>query len=481
MRRIISILLMAVLAPLSLSWAQNNDLSLYDQGRLERWNADQKANKGYVWTITIQSATTISCTGLIEASYALGVSMSHVGPTMYGVYRGNLYLAANRDTKGFEALLAAVGGSLKTNGDISEMSSENYLCELEKAGGNFEEVWNDLYGPDAMYSGMSGLEKSMVKDVVDGIFEDYVPREKAFERNSKPVAKGYEFQLPAGSTGALQTAQIRINNGLMSTTVSGSADIGAASSSQNIEKSWGKVRTFLGDTHYAQFNKTTDALPHTICVYPDNHVVFTLYSNDGGPVTVKFYGYIDRIPVGNTVVATGEKIKKAQSSTQLTDESVDEQKKAADVVLAARKAEAEAKEAEQKRQEEDAQRSEMAEEDKEVRALFKKELGAIYPELEGGYDMNLEIDEYDGLKYYVFSFSSDTNLVPAYKQLCRKNGFKWMNKKEEGRDMYKIVNGHYYYVRMMIDEPEYEDGRSTLYFGELDPERVKYVKEFGEK
>jgi hypothetical protein len=42
--------------------------------------------------------------------------------------------------------------------------------------------------------------------------------------------------------------------------------------------------------------------PYLINVYDNNQVVFVLHSANGGPVQVRFYGTIDKIPVEDTTL-----------------------------------------------------------------------------------------------------------------------------------------------------------------------------------
>ena len=57
----------------------------------------------------------------------------------------------------------------------------------------------------------------------------------------------------------------------------------------------------FGMTFTERYDETIEnPFPYALRVYETGEVVFELYSSSGGPVTVKFYGTIDRIPVGDT-------------------------------------------------------------------------------------------------------------------------------------------------------------------------------------
>ncbi len=52
-----------------------------------------------------------------------------------------------------------------------------------------------------------------------------------------------------------------------------------------------------------RYDEDFDApFPYIIRVYESGDVVFELHSPMGGPVTVKFYGTIDKIPVSETTL-----------------------------------------------------------------------------------------------------------------------------------------------------------------------------------
>ena len=193
---------------------------------LKTWDQDQQKNQGYVWTITIHSGTEIIVEDLMEATYAMHLSMSHVGPTMNGVYKGVMGISAARDTEGFQELLNVLGGKLTTNGDISEMDSNVYTFVLNPFSAASNDSWQHYFGYDALSYGMTGAAKEMMDDLVKSFFGTYVRRSKPFETTMQPVSFGYRFNLPIGSSGSLQKARIDIKNGFFSTHVSAEVDLG---------------------------------------------------------------------------------------------------------------------------------------------------------------------------------------------------------------------------------------------------------------
>ena len=59
-----------------------------------------------------------------------------------------------------------------------------------------------------------------------------------------------------------------------------------------------------GPTFAERYDEVIDApFPYVIHVYDTGDVVFELHNNTGGPVVVKFYGKIDKIPVEDTQLA----------------------------------------------------------------------------------------------------------------------------------------------------------------------------------
>lgn len=476
MKKLISILLMSIL---SLSFCWSKSLFLTHDQLLEMWNEDQQSNQGYVWTININSCTMISVENLVEVNYAINLSMSHIGPTCHGVYKGVMGIAASRDTKEFEELLSLIGGKLTTSGDIDEVSSDEYVMVMYPYDAEGDEVWQNYFGYNALTFGRSQMVQDMINDVMDSFMGSYVRREKPFEKTMKPVSQGCGFELPPGSIGSFQEAQLSINNGYFKGTIFGEADLGVTNEKDRIEKGWGKVTDFLGSTYNASYDKNTICpFPHTISIYPNHIVVFELFSAEGGPITAKFYGTIDKIPVGQTIPATKKSMDESQK-TDPTDDSPELQKKEAQVVLKARADERQAVEAEAQRQKEEAEREEMENSDVEVLKTLKEKF-PMFPKWEGGSDYSIYQEE----NFATLSVTTDTDLIPDYCKRLRAAGFKLQTAKSKFDDnlydLYKVIDGVYYGF-MPDQNGSFVDGRNEMIFYILDEDQIKYVKENGEK
>jgi len=473
-----------VLAGMTLHAQTSNNKSpfLTHELLLELWNEDQQSNRGYVWTINIHSGTEIIVEDLIETTYAMHLSMSHIGPTMNGVYKGVMGISAARDTKGFRDMLSALGGKMTTNGDIDELESDEYVFDLNKFDTENRDIWNRFFGYDALTFGMTAESKEIVDDMFKTFFGTYVRRSKPFESTMLPVAFGSNFELPKGSYGSFQKAQINIKNGLFSTAVTGQVDLGIADEKEKLEQSWGRVNDFLGGSHAINYeNKTVSPVPHTITVYPNNVVVFELFSSEGGPVTAKFYGTITKTPVGNTITATKKSIKKSQNSVKPTDDNLEQQRAEAQAVLNARKAELQAAEEAKIREKKAAEQKETNKSDAEALKAWKEKFPGV-PVWNGGsnYDINIEDT------YLNFSATTDVDLVPSYVERLRAAGFKKQKAKSKFNDevdnytLYKVINGKY--IGFMPDPNGwFGDGRNSFLIYVLDESGIARVKREGEK
>ncbi len=117
-----------------------------------------------------------------------------------------------------------------------------------------------------------------------------------FEKNSTPVSYWFDWDYHMTSGDMSQSYSVTGVMGIAS--ASGSMD----ASGTHIQGS-GIAHSPLGGTYTSRYSEDFDApFPYIIRVYETGDVVFELHSSEGGPVVIKFYGTIDKIPVGETTV-----------------------------------------------------------------------------------------------------------------------------------------------------------------------------------
>jgi hypothetical protein len=109
----------------------------YDRLEEEWQNAP---DEGYVWTITFDDAERLDVMGLATVDYALKLSCSHVGPDMYGPYKGELEMSYNADLDNLMELLTITGGSASYDAD-GWFKNGNFTMEAD----GFDQDEEDLF------------------------------------------------------------------------------------------------------------------------------------------------------------------------------------------------------------------------------------------------------------------------------------------------------------------------------------------------
>ena len=280
-----------------ISWGEGGTAA-YWNGLLERWEEDQKKNSGYVWTVSIDQMTAMDAAGLVKMKYDLALSCSHVGEEMDGVYRGSLAMAYGADLSGITAMIGAMGGRTSTNSMKGWFRNDNFIMELKPYSREKEEAF--IHGLDLIIDeNMDVVPKPSDNPYADAVAAPFLAQmgsgSEAFEKENAPVSYWFDWDY-------------HMTSGDISSTYAVSGVMGMASAQGSIDESGshvagsGRAVSPLG-VYTDRYEKEYESpFPYVIRVYGNDRVVFELHSPEGGPVVIKFYGRIDRIPVSQTVV-----------------------------------------------------------------------------------------------------------------------------------------------------------------------------------
>lgn len=259
-------------------------------------------NEGYVWTITIKDMDVIDVMGLCTATYNVNLSASHIGKDMFGPYFGEFGFDYSADMSGMEALLTAQGGSIDYDGN-GWFQNDRFLFELSPYDKEEEDMMEAIVNGNSEYAGMSAEEQAMLDALLGQVYD--LDNEKPFEKESQAEAMWWAFDMPMTDGDMSGYFQM---NGILGGIVDGKSEVDA--SGKNVAAD---IRVAFGlygegglvykfDERYSETDTFENPIPYTLKVYPDGNVVMTLYSSQGGPVTTKCYGTIDKVPVEDTIV-----------------------------------------------------------------------------------------------------------------------------------------------------------------------------------
>jgi hypothetical protein len=272
----------------------------YWDGIEQEWKGAPE--KGYVWTITIDDTETVEMMGLVKVDYSLKLSCSHVGPDFYGAYSGEMDMSYNADLDNMASLLEATGGSVDYKAD-GWFKNDKFLMRGKSFSQETDDDWNDVFGklPETgidTSDPAGAYAQQYVDDLMSSIFDGVGSGEEDFEKTSAPAAiwYGYDFRMTEGDmSGYIQMTGIAYGT----TTGGGSVD---ASGTQMQGSARARLATIFGTFDYSDsYAETVDSpFPYSLKIYESGQVVFTLYSSNGSPVTVKFYGKIDKVRVEDT-------------------------------------------------------------------------------------------------------------------------------------------------------------------------------------
>ena len=261
------------------------------------WKNDQAGNDGYVWTVTVDDMTTLDAMGLAKMKYDLKLSCSHVGPARDGIYKGSLAVAYGADLSGLTEMLGSLGGRTSANRLAGWFRNDRFIMKLapydkEKEDGFIGSL--DLV-IDENNDAVPKPSDPYTDAAAAPMLAQMAASSRDFEKESAPVSYWFDWDYHMTSGDIAQSYAV-------------SGVLGIASAHASLDESGshvegaGKAVSPWG-VYTDRYDKEFDApFPYVIRVYGNDQVVFELHSPDGGPVTIKFYGHIDRIPVSQTTV-----------------------------------------------------------------------------------------------------------------------------------------------------------------------------------
>ncbi len=262
----------------------------YDERLQEQWqDADDDS---YIWTITINDVDKIDIFGLCEASYEVNMSASHIGDDMYGTYFGEFGFDYNADISGLKSLMTAMGGSMdsKTNGWFK---NDKYTFSLGGYDKEEDEMFVSVVNANTEFANMTDAEKAILGGLTGAVYGETEVRD--FEKKGGPDGFWWDYEMPM--TEGDMSGYIQMNSILAGTT-SGRSEVDA--SGKNVQADVTVVVPPIFADRYKDKTHFDNPMPHTIKVY-GNNVVMEFFSRQGGPVTTKLYGTIDKIPLSDTI------------------------------------------------------------------------------------------------------------------------------------------------------------------------------------
>ena len=286
---------------------------LHQEGKME-----EAANVGYVWTIDMGGTATIKAgamgLNLAKCDYTLELNCSHVGPTVFGVYRGTLGMKFHGDITGTKIMLAALGFSSSQDID-GWFRNDNFVMKIKPYRAEDEQEFIDTFDTtdeereanrpkptgdaqkDAAAQAAYDSVNNLVDSLVNGIGSAQQTAEKAKVALKKPSGLWYDwdFHMTSGDMGMF----LKLNGGPLFVKGHANATVDASGHQTQGEA----VMHSPFGTYRERYDEPIDSpFPYTVRVYPDGSVLFTLYNAKGGPVRVCWAGGISRIPVSQTTV-----------------------------------------------------------------------------------------------------------------------------------------------------------------------------------
>jgi hypothetical protein len=249
---------------------------------------ENEKNEGYVWTISFDDTEYIDIMGLGKVTYKLKLSCSHVGKTMMGPYKGEMAMSYNADLDNLMKLLTLTGGSIDYDAD-GWFRNDDFIMV---AKGYTKDREADFEHSFTQESDLSAEEQAVVDQYMGALLKGMGSGDKAFEKSKTPVAHWYDwdFHMTSGD----MSGYIKIT-GIAYGTTSGAGTVDASGK---------QTQGYASALGYSErYSEVIDSpFPYILRLYETGEAVFEVFSANGGPVTVKFYGTIDKIRVEDTQV-----------------------------------------------------------------------------------------------------------------------------------------------------------------------------------
>ena len=248
--------------------------------------------EGYVWTITIKGDQTVSIPmELGSVNYKLDFSCSHVGPDMLGVYKGSMGMEYSADLDNLMELLTMTGGTAVYDAD-GWFKNDAFLMNLGGYDAEAESAFVEMLEPE---NELTAEEQAMADAYMDSFLGDMKSEVRAFEESQMPEGNWFDwdFRMTEGDMSGYLSM-----TGIAYGTTSGSGSVDASGKAMQ----GGAITSApLVGTFSERYSETLEnPFPYIIRVYETGEAVMELHSANGGPVTVKFYGTIDKVRVEDT-------------------------------------------------------------------------------------------------------------------------------------------------------------------------------------
>lgn len=260
---------------------------------------DEEKNEGFVWTITINDAAVIDAMGLVNAKYELGLSASHVGYNMEGVYGGEMDFKFSADLSGLNAFLGAMGGVANTGKLGGWFKNDKFIMELTP----YNKVKEDAFISTLDYTsdelGSIDDDPKPKPDLTDAYAKPFLDnmgsKPDEYEKANAPLSYWFDWEYNMTEGDMSQYYSVHGVMGIGSGWGSLSADGEHLEGHGSAVSPFGTFRDDISEDFHAPF-------PYVIHVYENGRVTFELHSQRGGGVVIIFRGKIDKIPVSDTIL-----------------------------------------------------------------------------------------------------------------------------------------------------------------------------------
>ncbi len=285
---------------------------------------DEARNQGFVWTIRAGGVTTLKMAGLVSVDYTLDINCSHVGPSPYGVYRGEMSFKFDGQIGGVKAMLALLG--FRSSEDVSGwFKNDKFVMRLSKYTKTDEQEFLDYFvnggnnvieGPGSAATGMNqppaptgdpqkdaaakaayDMANGMVNSILGSVKNSKEDEAEQATQGNAPIGIWHDFDYHM-TEGDMNT-YLKFSGGTF--LWRGGGQSGMSTGGHDV-KGNARITTPFGSESAIVDEDVLFPFPYVLKVYPNNRVRVTLYNYKGGPVTVDWLGYMDAVPVSQTTV-----------------------------------------------------------------------------------------------------------------------------------------------------------------------------------
>ncbi len=268
---------------------------------------DNAPEVGYVWTISIDSDAAITALGLGETKYHLKLSCSHVGETMFGVWGGEMDFETKSNFRKLQGLMAVMG--LGSSMDLNVwFKNDRFLMNLLPYCAADEDEFVEDYiqplyeAPEGMDPAAAAAGSAMVSAIQNAAISG-TGVSKSLKNAVAPEGfyRGYYTNHTEGDLS--QSVKLF---GFVTPAVVLKGQVETDEDGQSLNGGIHAVAGIPPIMPPRKFNENVEEeiatpFPYTINVFADGSVLFRLYNSSGGPITVNFFGKMDKIPVEETI------------------------------------------------------------------------------------------------------------------------------------------------------------------------------------